>query len=280
VADAAKLLLDMLTTPGLPSRVAVHGRLGAAARWALAPSPARDTPQGRFLETVREHYPGVELVADTSLSLRADPYLADHRIDGLAVLPAAMVLEAMAQAASALAGTPLRQAREVSLAAPVVLPTTPGGGQTVIRVCALSRGDEVETVLRCDETRFRVDHARAVFLAAGHGGPRPGPGGLATGSPAAGGASTGCPAVSGAATGSPAAGGAAGQGGGGLVRCGCHLGASWTAPTCTGRSSSRPSGSGGWRSCRRSARVAAGHWSAVATPPPGSGGCPGRWTPR
>jgi enediyne polyketide synthase len=109
----------------------------------------------------------VELVAETRLSLRADPYLADYRIDGLPVLPPTLALEAMAQAASALAGGPLRQAGEVRLAAPVVLPWGPDGGETVIRVCALSRDDEVETVLRCAATRFQVDHARAVFRAGG-----------------------------------------------------------------------------------------------------------------
>jgi enediyne polyketide synthase len=51
----------------------------------------------------------VELVADTRLSVLADPYLTDYRIDDLPMLPAAMVLEAMAQTAASLAGRELRQ---------------------------------------------------------------------------------------------------------------------------------------------------------------------------
>jgi enediyne polyketide synthase len=173
VAEAAELLLTLLTSTGPPHRVAVHGRLRADARAAILAGPGKPALKGRFLAAIREHYPGVELVAETRLSLVADPYLEDYRIDGLAVLPAAMALEAMAQAASALAGSPHRQARDVSLAAPVVLPAGQAGGETVIRVCALSRGNEVETVLRCGQTLFRVDHARAVF--------RPGGGQDATG---------------------------------------------------------------------------------------------------
>ena len=82
------------------------------------------------------HYPGVELVADTRLTMQADPYLADYRIDDLPMLPAAMVLEAMAQAASALAGREQRHLSDVQLAAPVLLLGRAGHEEAVIRVCA------------------------------------------------------------------------------------------------------------------------------------------------
>ena len=163
VEEGSRLLLSLLTTPDIPPRVAVHGRLGVPAPQALRPWQATPGAAGRFLETVRVHYPGVELIADTRLSLQADPYLADHRIDGVAVFPAAMVLEALAQAASALAGGPQRHLTDVCLAAPVVLPVRADGEEAVIRVCALRTGDAVETVLRCAETGFRLIHASAVF---------------------------------------------------------------------------------------------------------------------
>jgi enediyne polyketide synthase len=177
VADGSRMLITMLTTPDLPHRVAVHGRLGVAGAPApltseaapaapdrgAAPAPpasgAALALRGRFLDTVRVHYPGVELVVDSLLSLQADPYLNDYRIDGLPVLPASMALEAMAQAASALTGAPRRHITGIRVAFPVVVAT----GEAVIRVCALHRGDAVETVLRCSETGFRVDHARAMF---------------------------------------------------------------------------------------------------------------------
>jgi enediyne polyketide synthase len=130
---------------------------------------------------VRAYYPGVELVADTRMSVLADPYLTDYRIDDLPMLPAAMVLEAMAQTAAALAGRELRHLTDVQLAAPVLLLGRAGHEEAVIRVCALRVGDTVETVLRCAETGFRLDHARAVFAAAGRPAPASSSAGWAAG---------------------------------------------------------------------------------------------------
>jgi enediyne polyketide synthase len=181
VEDGSRYLLSLLTTADLPARAAVHGRLGVPAPAALAPGLAGTAARGRFGETVRVHYPGVELIADTRLSVQADPYLADYRIDDLPMLPAAMVLEAMAQTASALAGRELRHLADVRLTAPVLLLGRAGHEGAVIRVCALRAGDTVEAVLRCAETGFRLDHARAVFRTAGRHGAQPPPAGWAAG---------------------------------------------------------------------------------------------------
>lgn len=164
VEEGSRLLLAILTSSAPPDSVAAHGRLGLPGAAAFFGGQDRPQPDGRFLETVRVHYPGVELVADAKLSPRTDPYLADHQIYELPVFPPVMALEAMAQAASAVAGTPLRQVADVTLAAPVVLPAA--GELTrgaLVRVCALAREGRVETVLRSAETGFLVDHARAEF---------------------------------------------------------------------------------------------------------------------
>ncbi|GAA4227617.1 3-oxoacyl-(acyl-carrier-protein) synthase [Streptosporangium album] len=150
--EGVELFLALLRTGDLPSGVAVHGRLDGP----VAPCPEG----GRFLGEVRVHVPGVELVADSRLSLRSDTYLNDHRIDGRAVLPAVVALEAMAQAAGALAGRPLDEAGQMTFDRPVVVPDR---GGTTIRVCALRHGQTVEVVVRSEETGFRVDHFRAVF---------------------------------------------------------------------------------------------------------------------
>jgi enediyne polyketide synthase len=158
-AELSRLLLVLLADADAPGRVAMHGRLGEpAADPDQEPAPEI---RGRFLETARVYYPGVELVADTKISLRTDPYLADHHIDGLMVLPLAIALEAMAQAASVLAGRPLRQLAGARMDAPVVL--LPGDQETTLRICALRRADGVETVLRWAGTGFQVDHFRALF---------------------------------------------------------------------------------------------------------------------
>ena len=220
IRHGSRLLLKMLATPGLPARVAVHGRAGVPAPRAVAASwPRPAAAPGRFLEINRVHYPGVELVCDARLSLRSDPYLAEHRVDGIPVLPAAMALEAMAQAASALAGRPVRQASGVSMLAPIVVPAGQPENRAVIRVCALRDGDIVRTALRCADSGFLVDHFRATFgclpdeaePATLPGARRPARARLPTW-------------------------GARG---------------SLTARSCTGRSASRAADSAGWRSCRR-----------------------------
>ena len=161
----------------------------------------------------------MELVAEARVSTRTDPYLADYLLDGRTVLPPAIGLEAMAQAAAALAGRPLRDLADVSMEAPVVLP--PGDRETTLRVCALLRDGAVETVLRAAGTGFSLDHFRAFFPL------RPGavlvPGGgraRAAGVP-------------------PATSSAWGR------RC---RAASWTGPTCTARSASSVGRSAGSRS--------------------------------
>ena len=176
-AELSGLLLGLLADGDAPGRVAIHGRFGPPAPEAPAPeAPAAEAPaaealaggldrpaeiRGRFLESARVYYPGVELVADTRISPRTDPYLAQHHIDGLMVLPLAVALEAMAEAASVLAGRPLRQLARTRMNAPVVL--LPGDQQTTLRICALRRADAVETVLRCADSGFQVDHFRAFF---------------------------------------------------------------------------------------------------------------------
>jgi enediyne polyketide synthase len=171
VTEGARLLLKTLGTPGVPSRVAVHGRVGVPAPPAIAAGAAPGPEnvklwRGRFLENVRVHYPGVELVCDARLTLRTDPYLSDHRIDGISVLPAAMALEAMAEVVAALAGRPMRRLTAVSMNAPVVVPAGSDDAHALIRICALATGGTVTAVLRCAESGFTTDHFRATFHSA------------------------------------------------------------------------------------------------------------------
>jgi enediyne polyketide synthase len=171
VTEGARLLLKTLGTPGMPGRVAVHGRVGVPAPPAIAAGAATNPEaaklwRGRFLENVRVYYPGVELVCDARLTLRTDPYLSDHRIDGIPVLPAAMALEAMAEVVAALAGRPMRRLTAVAMNAPVVLPAGSEDAHALIRVAALVTGGTVTAVLRCADSGFATDHFRATFHSA------------------------------------------------------------------------------------------------------------------
>jgi len=166
LAAGSRLLLKIMTTPGVPHSVAVHGRTGglAARRPPVvtgADLAAAGLPHGgRFIREVAVHYSGIELICAARLSLASDPFLADYRMDGMPVLPPALALEALAQAASVLAGQPIRQASSVRFGSPVLIPS---GGEAIVRVCAQREGGTIVAALRCADSSYRVDHARAEF---------------------------------------------------------------------------------------------------------------------
>jgi enediyne polyketide synthase len=134
--------------------VIISGRLPQLASAAM-PVAGPNT----YLRQVVTHVPGVELVAEADLSLAVDPYLADHRIDGLCVLPAVCAMEAMAEAAHALTGNRPAGITGGSFERPV---TIADDGTATIRICALVRSDDdVDVVLRSSETGFAADHFTA-----------------------------------------------------------------------------------------------------------------------
>ncbi len=158
----SRQLLKLMSGGERPARLAIHGRAGwPPPRPVALAGPAPDDLPGRFTGQVLLHYPGVELVTQVTISSLTDPYLGDYLIDGVALLPPTVAVEAMAQVASALAGAPTLTAGEVTMAAPVVL----AGAQApaVLRICALRTDDTVAVIVRCDSTAFAVDHFRATF---------------------------------------------------------------------------------------------------------------------
>jgi enediyne polyketide synthase len=129
--------------------------------------------RGRFLQTITTLRPGAELRGEIRLSARTDPYLADCLVDGQPVFPAAMGLEAMAQAASALTRQPMRSARHILLGQPVPVA---GDGETLLRVRARAIAGGVETILHAGTGAQFAECARAVFVAASESSPaRSGP---------------------------------------------------------------------------------------------------------
>ena len=119
-----------------------------------------ELPFQRFLEKVRVYYPQVELIVDVDLSQNTDPYLDDHQLQGRRLLPAVMGLEAMAQVAAALVGSPvLPTFKEIEFNHPLIVSES---ATLPIRLAALVRQPgEVEVVLRSAETGFQLDHFRA-----------------------------------------------------------------------------------------------------------------------
>jgi enediyne polyketide synthase len=156
--DGINTLLALLAEPGLPVSVVTTSRFGALPTLR---SDAPPLPFLRFLEQPRVYYPGIELVADCELSSSTDPYLDDHIFDGNRLFPAVMGLEAMAQAAMAVAESGQPPIFEnVKFTRPI---TVPDRGTTVIRIAVLlTAPNVVELAVRSAETNFQIDHFRAV----------------------------------------------------------------------------------------------------------------------
>ena len=165
----AALCRTLLSAPPAAPALVVTGRFGAPPTLAF---DAPELPLLRFLQHPRVHVPGVELVAEADLSAATDPYLDAHVVQGERLLPGVMALEAMAQAAAALAGAEGAPAfEEVRFERPVVVPAD---RSLRVRICALAREDgAVEVALRSEATAFAADHARALcrFAAAPPAGP-------------------------------------------------------------------------------------------------------------
>jgi enediyne polyketide synthase len=158
VDEGVMTFCNLLRQPMPAVSLVVAGRFGEPPTLKMIEP---ELPLRRFLERKRVFYPGVELVVDVELSLRADPYLADHVLQKQPLLPAVLGLEAMAQAAMALAGsadTPVFE--NVEFLRPVAVSDT---AALTIRLAALRRENGcVEVCLRSEETDFQVDHFRAV----------------------------------------------------------------------------------------------------------------------
>jgi enediyne polyketide synthase len=145
---------DLLMQRMSPVAIVVTARLGA---FSPLPVHAPHLPLLRFLERPRVYYPGVELVVDSDLTTGSDPYLLDHVFHGQPLLPGVMGLEAIAQAAMAVAGeSRLPVFETIGFDQPVAVQP---GTRITLRLAALVRDDgSVEVVLRSSATSFAVDH--------------------------------------------------------------------------------------------------------------------------
>jgi enediyne polyketide synthase len=156
--EAGTHLLHHLLLRELPSVSVV-----ATSRFSSTPTlnlQQEQLPLRRFLENPRLHYPGVELVSDVQLSADKDPYLDDHILQGQRIFPAVMGLEAMAQAAMALAPNQSPTVfTNVEFRRPILVPDR---GSATIRVAALAReSGGIDVVIKSDSTDYQADHFRA-----------------------------------------------------------------------------------------------------------------------
>src|SRR5213076_569156 len=155
--EGISMLRRLLADPATPPVLVICGRTSGLA---TLPVQRRELPLTRFVDRAIVHYPGVELITEADLSDGADPYLADHLLDGQLLFPAVLGMEAMTQVAAATldrTGAPVLS--DVEFLRPIIVSP---GGSTTIRLAAVARdADTVDVVLRSDETGFSADHFKA-----------------------------------------------------------------------------------------------------------------------
>lgn len=156
--DAA---LDRLETLVLNSKTS--GRIIVTSRFGppkdVVELDAVNLPILRFVGHPIIHFPRTELIVDADLSIASDPWLADHVVDGNAVVPGVLLMEAMAQVANALSGKAVSSFENMHFERAVVAPDD----KVTLRICALQCDDpeKVDVVIRSSEDGFAADRARA-----------------------------------------------------------------------------------------------------------------------
>ncbi|ABP53078.1 type I polyketide synthase [Salinispora tropica] len=156
--DGVAALWRILTDPTAPVTVLCTAAFPESA--TLSPEPAPDAPdlgRLRFAEVPVGRIGRVATVTEAVLSAGADPYLRDHRVSDVPLLPAVLGLEAMVQLASLTIGNRAGWAiRDVSFAAPIDVPEF---DVRRIRVAALAAesGADVAVVIRADTDGFATD---------------------------------------------------------------------------------------------------------------------------
>src|SRR6185295_14101988 len=152
------LLRELASRPLAAVSIVATGRFGDPPTLEVE---RPELPLLRYLEKPRVYVPGIELVVDAEVSADTDPHLADHVFRGEPLFAAVLGLEAMAQAAMALAETDeIPVFENVVFSRPIAVPP---GRSTTLRVAALLRDSgSVEVALRDASTGFAADHFRAV----------------------------------------------------------------------------------------------------------------------
>ncbi|MBW8767912.1 MAG: SDR family NAD(P)-dependent oxidoreductase, partial [Geodermatophilales bacterium] len=138
------MLRELISRPRSADGVGDVVSIVVAGRFGEPPTLEMERPELpllRYLEKVRVHVPGVELVVDSEISADTDPHLADHVFHGEPLFAAVLGMEAMAQAAMAVLGKTgsdeIPTFEDVVFQRPVAVPP---GQTTTIRVAALVRG--------------------------------------------------------------------------------------------------------------------------------------------
>lgn len=160
-AAGGRALRAVLTDSTAPVTVLLMGRCPPAPTLTIEASAP---PLLRFAERVPALTPGAEAVIEADIGLATDPYLDDHRIDEIPIVPAVVGFEAIAQALAVAVGERATWSmRDLELRAPIAV--TDHHSLTVRIAVAVDGDGERETVsatVRDADDGFGADRIRAV----------------------------------------------------------------------------------------------------------------------
>ncbi|HEX8534372.1 MAG TPA: SDR family NAD(P)-dependent oxidoreductase [Allosphingosinicella sp.] len=148
-----------------------EGSMVVASRFACNETVAFEEPL-RFIDRALVYTPEVEIVAETSIGPGHDRYLADHMVGGASLVPGVILLEAMAQAASALVPECGLSLADIAFERAVQI----GSSDLTVRIGALGELDgTVRAEVRSGSDDYRERHARAAFVGGTQRPPSPPP---------------------------------------------------------------------------------------------------------
>lgn len=134
--DGVAAFLDAVCRPSLGARPILAGRLPAFPTVSLQVAAHEiDLPHIRVIS----HTPGVEIVADATVSLKTHSFLAGHSLNNKVILPGVLAVEFMVKVATWLGSATTRiHVKNVTFSRPIEVPTT-----VVFQIQAIRDGDTV-----------------------------------------------------------------------------------------------------------------------------------------
>lgn len=162
-----RCFVDAFVRDPAVQRLCVYGRSVGYGPWEQLRSVPAVPHALRFVERVLHLEPGVELIGRCRLNLTDDLYLLDHVYNGMHIVPTVFALEALAQAAHALAGgvVPLCRIEAVEMPSPVVVDPV-RGTELELRAEWTGGGSErrVEVQISSEQSGFRSVAVRGTVV--------------------------------------------------------------------------------------------------------------------
>jgi enediyne polyketide synthase len=165
IEEGTSAYLNLVEHPQPVSTFVITGRLTMELESNLFHHG--EMARGRYLEKILRWIPGIEIVAEATLSNEVDLYLEEHVFEGTTIFPGVMAAEAMAEAAVACAKTGVLQViRNIHFRRPLIIPQ---GGSLVIRTLALMEptadGSQwIRVAIRSEADGFQENYCEAECL--------------------------------------------------------------------------------------------------------------------